>query len=100
MREFSAALERKISDIATRKQVQVLIAKYLVLQIMITLVLYRRAGASLADVVGKLRSWRPILQRCPWRDAISILRLRSVARILLPLAAARWSIALGLDKLV
>jgi glycosyltransferase involved in cell wall biosynthesis len=100
MREFSSALERKISDSATRKQVRGLIAKYLVLQIMITLVLYRRAGASLTDVVGKLRTWRPILRQCPWWDALSILRIRSVARILLPPAAARWSIALGLDKLV
>ena len=100
MGEFSSAVERKISDSATRNDIQGLILRYLALQIMITLVLYRRAGASFADIVRKLWSWRPILKRCTLQDFVAILRLRSVARILLPPTVTRWSIALGLDKLV
>jgi glycosyltransferase involved in cell wall biosynthesis len=100
METFSAAAERKISDNTTRNDVLGLIQRYLALQIMITLVLYRRAGASFADVVRKLWTWRAILQRCTWRDFAAILRLRSVARILLPPTVTRWSIALGLDKIV
>jgi glycosyltransferase involved in cell wall biosynthesis len=100
MREFLSDVEGKISDSATRKDIQGLISRYLALQVVITLVLYRRAGASFVDAVRKLWSWRPILKSCTLKDFVAILRLRSLARILLPPTAARWSIALGLDKLV
>lgn len=98
MADLSTAMERKIPDSATRNAMQGLIWRYLALQIMITLVLYRRAGASFADVVRKLRHWRPILKRCTLQDFTAILRLRSVARILLPSIVTRWLVALGLDK--
>ena len=51
---------------------------------MITLVLYRRAGASLPDIARKLRNWRPMLRQCTWQDVIATLRLRSLGRILMP----------------
>jgi len=98
--EISSAVDRKVSDSAARSDMQGLILRYLAIQIMITLVLYRRSGASFADIVRKLWDWRPMLKRCTLHDFIAILRLRSVARILLPPTVTRWSIALGLDKLV
>jgi glycosyltransferase involved in cell wall biosynthesis len=98
--EISSVVDRKVSDSAARNDMQGHLLRYLASQIMITLVLYRRAGASFADIVRKLWGWRPILKRCTLRNFIAILRLRSVGRILLPHTATRWSIALGLDKLV
>jgi glycosyltransferase involved in cell wall biosynthesis len=98
--EISSAIDRKIADKAVRSDMRGFILQYLASQVMITLVLYRRAGASFVDVVRKLWDWRAILKRCTLRDFVAILRLRSVARILLPSTVARWSLALGLDKLV
>jgi hypothetical protein len=99
MADLSSAMERKIADGAMRTDLQRQIWRYLALQIMITLVLYRRAGASFADVVRKLRHWCPILKRCTLKDFAAVLRIRSVARILLPPTLTRWSLALRLDKL-
>jgi len=100
MEEISAIAKHKIPDRARRLQIQGLTSRYVAHQAMITLVLYRRAGASLTEVVRKLWDWRPMLQRCTLRDFIAILRLRSLGRILLPPRLVRWSIALGLDRLL
>ncbi len=100
MEEISAIAGEKIPDLPRRHQIQKLAIRYLAYQAMITLVLYRRAGASLPDVARKLRDWRPMLSRCTWRDVIATLRLRSLGRILMPAPFARWAISLGLDKFV
>lgn len=100
MDEISALADRKIADPAKRLQIQKLTLRYVVRQAMITLVLYRRAGASLSEIVRKLREWRPMLRRCTLQDFVATARLRSVGRIILPASLARWSIALGLDRLV
>jgi glycosyltransferase involved in cell wall biosynthesis len=100
MEEISAIARHKIPDRARRLEIQKLTLRYVAYQTIITLVLYRRAGASLTDVVRKLWDWRPMLKRCTLRDFIAILRLRSLGRILLPEPLVRWSIALGLDRLL
>lgn len=99
MEEISAIAKRKFPDPVRQRQIQGLTLRYLVHQAMITLVLYRRAGASLLDIARKLRKWRPVLRQCTWQDLMATLRLRSVGRILLPAPLARWSLALGLDRL-
>lgn len=100
MDEVSVLAEGKIADTARRLKVQKLASRYVIHQAMITLVLYRRAGASLAEVVRKLRDWWPMMRRGTWQDFVATLRLRSLGRILMPAPVARWSIALGLDKLL
>ena len=80
-------------------QIKKLALMYLAYQLMITLVIYRRAGASLSEIVQKLWNWRTILKQFPLMDIIAIVRLRSLGRILLPKPVARLSIAVGLDKL-
>jgi glycosyltransferase involved in cell wall biosynthesis len=100
MTELSAAADRTVSDPARRAELRELPWRYLAYQTMVTLVLYRRAGASLAELVRKLRDWRPLLARCTLRDFLATARLRSWGRIILPPALTRWSIALGLDRLV
>lgn len=98
MKEISVIAERKISDGATRHRIQTLTMRYVVFQAMITLVLYRRAGAGLSDVVRKFWDWRKLLKECTWVDLITTVRLRSLARILMPTPVVRLSIALGLDR--
>jgi hypothetical protein len=100
MEQISAIAKQKIPDLPRRRQIQELTIRYLAYQAMITLVLYRRAGASLPDIARKLRDWRPMLNRCTWRDVIATLRLRSLGRILMPARVAKWAISLGLDKFV
>jgi glycosyltransferase involved in cell wall biosynthesis len=100
MGELAADARQTISDPATRRQIRALTWRYLAYQTMVTLVLYRREGASLVDVARKLWRWRPMLQRCTVQDFLATLRLRSLARIVLPAAVTRWSIALGLDRLI
>ena len=75
-------------------QIQKLTSRYVAHQAMVTLVLYRRAGASVIDVVRKLRDWRPWLRRCSLSDFLATARLRSLGRILLPTSIARLSMAL------
>jgi glycosyltransferase involved in cell wall biosynthesis len=99
MKEVSAVAERKISDRATRRQIQRLTWRYLAFQVMITLVVYRRAGASLIDVGRRLWNWRTMLKQCTLIDFMTTLRIRSIGRILLPTPLVRWSIALRLDRL-
>lgn len=99
MEELSAAASRKFPDRARQRQVKGLALRYLAYQAMITLVLYRRAGASLMDIVRKFWAWRTILAHCSLIDFIATARLRSLGRILLPKPMVRLSMALGLDKL-
>jgi glycosyltransferase involved in cell wall biosynthesis len=99
MDELAGAASRKIPDSAKQRQVKGLAQRYLAYQAIITLVLYRRAGASLTDIVRKLWAWRTILTQCSLMDFVATARLRSVGRIVLPKPMVRLSMALGLDKL-
>lgn len=99
MQEVSATAGEKLQDPVKRQKVQRLMSRYVAHQAMITLVLYRRGGASLTDVMRKLRKWRPMLKQCTMADVLAVLRLRSVGRILMPATLARWSMALRLDRL-
>ena len=96
MEELSAAAAQKFPD--RQHQIKRLTLLYLAYQVMITLVLYRRAGASVTDVVRKLWNWRAMLAQCTLMDFFAIVRLRSLGRILLPKPAARLSMTLGLDR--
>jgi glycosyltransferase involved in cell wall biosynthesis len=98
--ELSLAALKKFSNRALQHQIKDLTLRYLAYQVIVTLVIYRRAGASLADVARKLWKWRAILAQCTVMDFIATARLRSVCRILLPKPVIRLSIALGLDKIV
>jgi len=89
MEEISVVAERKIADRTTRRQIQRLTWRYLAFHVMIALVLYRRAGASLIDVVRKLWNWRTMLKQCTLMDFITTLRFRSLGRILLPTPLVR-----------
>ena len=100
MQEISLTAERKIAAPATRHRIQRLAQRYVVQQAMVTLVLYRRAGASLVGAIRTFWSWRPMLRQCTTRDFLAGLRLRSLVRIMLPTPFARLAMALGLDKLV
>ena len=100
MEEISVIAKHKIADHATQLQVQRLTLRYVVHQAMITLILYRRAGASLTQVFQKLWDWRATLRRCTLRDFLATLRLRSLGRIILPAPAIRLAIALRLDGLL
>jgi glycosyltransferase involved in cell wall biosynthesis len=100
MKEISVVVERKISDRATRSQIQRLTWRFVAYQAMITLLLYRRAGASVIDVVRKLWNWRKLLKQCTLMDFITTLRLRTLGRILLPTPVIRWAIVLRLDRLL
>jgi glycosyltransferase involved in cell wall biosynthesis len=98
MQEISLAASQ-LQDPVKRMKIQQLASRYVAHQAMITLVIYRRSGASLADIVRKVRKWRPKLAQCSWSDVLAVLKLRSVGRILLPAHLARVSMALGLDRL-
>jgi glycosyltransferase involved in cell wall biosynthesis len=99
MKEISVVAEQKISDRATRSEIQKLTWRFVAYQAMITLLLYRRAGASVIDIIRKLWSWRTLLKQCTLMDFITTLRFRTLGRILLPAPVIRWSIALRLDRL-
>ena len=98
MKELSAIAARRFSDRPTQDQVRRLTLLYLAYQVMVTLVLYRRAGANLSDVFKKLWNWRAVLGQCTLMDFVTTVRLRSLGRILLPKPMVRLSMALGLDK--
>jgi glycosyltransferase involved in cell wall biosynthesis len=99
MEEISAVTEQKIPDRATRHHIQRLVWRFMAYQAMITLLLYRRAGASSIDAVRKFWKWRAMLKQCTLMDFITTLRFRTLGRILLPAPLIRWSIALRLDRL-
>ena len=99
MSEISDAAAGKISDRANQREIQKLTSRYLAYQAMVTLVLYRREGASMIDAVRKFWSWRTILDRCTLVDFLATMRVRSMGKILLPTPIIRLLIALGLDKL-
>lgn len=99
MEEISAVAEQKIWDRATRLHIQKLAWRFVAYQAMITLLLYRRGGASVINAVQKLWNWRIMLKQCTLMDFITTLRFRTLGRILLPTPVIRWSIALRLDRL-
>jgi glycosyltransferase involved in cell wall biosynthesis len=98
MKEIAAIAARRFSDGVTQDKIKKLSLTYLSYQVAVTLVIYRRAGANLTDVVTSLWNWRAILKQCTLLDFMSTMRLRSLARILLPKALVRLSIAFGLDR--
>jgi len=98
MNEISVVAGQKIPDQAMRQQIQRLAMRYVAYLAMINLVICRRAGASLIDVVRKLWNWRTLLRRCTFMDFVTTARLRSLGRILLPTPLVRWSIMLRLDR--
>ena len=99
MDEISAIAAQKFPDLATQSDIKRWASRYLAFQAMVTLVLYRREGASMTDAVRKFWDWRPMLKRCTLMDFLATARLRSVGRILLPAPLFRLSLALGLGKL-
>jgi glycosyltransferase involved in cell wall biosynthesis len=99
MKEISAVTEKIIPDRETRHHIQRLVWRFMAYQAMITLLLYRRAGASSIDAVRKLWNWRAMLKQCTLMDFITTLRFRTLGRILLPAPVIRWSIMLRLDRL-
>jgi glycosyltransferase involved in cell wall biosynthesis len=100
MEEIADLAEKTIPDPTTRRQIQRLTMRYVAYIAMINLVIYRRAGASLTDIAQKLWSWRALIRRCTITDFTTTLRLRSLGRILLPSPVSRWSVRLGLDRLL
>jgi len=99
MDEISAAATQKFPDRATQRQIRKLSLRYLAYQVMVTLVLYRREGASLTNVVKKFWEWRTNLRQCRLMDFVATARLRTLGRILLPTPVIRWSVALRLDRI-
>jgi glycosyltransferase involved in cell wall biosynthesis len=98
MQEISGIAGKKIPDRATREEIQKLTLRYVAYLAMTNLVIYRRAGARLIDVVRKVGDWRPMLSQCTLMDFIAIMQLRSIGRILLPTPVIRLGIRLGLDR--
>ena len=98
MDEISALAGQKIADRATRREIQKLAFRYVAYLTMTNLVIYRRSGARLIDVVRKLGHWRGILNQCTFMDFLAVMQLRTVGRILLPTPAIRLAIKLGLDR--
>ena len=98
MGEISDVAAHKLLDRARQREIKRLSLRYLAYQTMVTLVLYRREGASLIDSIRKFWNWRTMLRQCTFMDYIATMRLRSLARILLPTPAVRLSIAFKLDK--
>ena len=99
MEELSAVTEKTIPDRATRHKIQRLVWRFMAYQAMITLLLYRRAGASPVDAVRKFWNWRTMLKQCSLMDFMTTLRFRTLGRILLPTPVIRWLMALRLDSL-
>jgi glycosyltransferase involved in cell wall biosynthesis len=100
MEEISAIANDKIPDPARRHEIQRLMLRYTAYYAMNTLVLYRRAGASVADAIRKLWSWRIFLQHCTLTDFTNTLRLRTFGRIVTPDPLSRWLLGCRLDRLL
>ena len=100
MEEISIIIEQQVVDYALRRRLQRLTIRYVAYVAMINLVIYRRSGASLIDVVRKLWSWRKFVGQCTMMDFAATIRLRSLGRILLPKPFVRWSLMLRLDRLL
>jgi glycosyltransferase involved in cell wall biosynthesis len=98
MEEISVLAEHKIANHARRRRIQILTLRYMAYYSMNTLVLYRRAGASVADAIRKLWSWRSVLKRCTLPDFVTTLRLRTLGRIVVPEPMIRWSLRRQLDR--
>jgi glycosyltransferase involved in cell wall biosynthesis len=96
--EISDLMEQKVPNRETRLRMQKIAWRFVAYQAMVTLLLYRRSGASLIKAVQKLWDWRVLLKQCTLTDFVTTLRMRTLARILLPTPVIRWSIARGLDK--
>ena len=99
MEEISLAIEQSVADPALRGHLQRLTTRFVAYVAMINLVIYRRGGAGLLDVMRKLWSWRRLIGQCTLVDFATTLRLRSLGRILLPTPLVRWSLMLRLDRL-
>ena len=100
MKEVSAIAERKISDPRMRRQIQRLATRYTAYTAMTNLVIYRRSGASLVDVMRKVWDWGSLLGQCTITDFLTTMRLRTLGRILLPATLVRWLILSRTDRVL
>jgi hypothetical protein len=95
--KISMAAARLIADVAVRRDVQSHTKRYLAFKAIENLVVYRRNGATLVDVMRQLWSWRKQLRDCTLADFLGSARLRSIARILLPTPAIRLLRQVGIN---
>jgi len=100
MEKISALAERKISDQRTRRQIQRLATRYTAYTAMTNLVIFRRAGASLGDVLRKFLDWGSLIGQCTIADFLTTMRLRTLGRILLPARLVRWLILSRIDRVL
>jgi hypothetical protein len=98
MEEIAEIAERKVADRATLDEIRKLTSRYIAYLAMTNLVIYRRTGARLFDVLRKTGEWRNILHGCSWTDFIATMQVRTLGRILLPTSVVRFAIKLGFDK--
>ena len=98
MKEISVVAERKISDLTVRREIKRLATRYTAYTAMANLVIYRRTGASLADVMRKFWDWGSLIGQCTFADFVTTMRLRTLGRILLPPTLVRWLILLRVDR--
>jgi glycosyltransferase involved in cell wall biosynthesis len=81
---ISDASASVISSEASRRELQDLTAFYVAKKLFDFLVLYRRQGATLRDVVRKLQIWRTQSRQCRLAHFAAALNLRSLTLLLLP----------------
>jgi glycosyltransferase involved in cell wall biosynthesis len=89
--ELSNAAGDLIPDGVTRQEIQNLAGAYLAYKAIQECAVCRQQGASFVDVVQQLWRWRTYWSRCTLWDLLTALRVRSVARILLPTPAIKWT---------
>lgn len=94
MELISDASAGVIADEASRCELQDLTAHYVAKKLFDFLLLYRRQGASLSDVVRRFQFWRAQSRQCTLLHLAAALRLRSVALLLLPAPATRRLLSL------
>ena len=87
--KISAAAARAIADEVVRRDVQGHTKRYVAFKAIENLVISRRNGATLIDVIRQLWGWREKLSDCTLADFLGSARPRSIARILLPTPAIR-----------
>lgn len=94
MEVISDASAGAIADEASRRELQDLTAHYVAKKLFDFLVLYRRQGASLGDVVRRFQLWRAQSRQCTLLHLAAALRVRSLALLLLPAPATRRLLSL------
>ena len=100
VQEISAVVARKVPNPTMRRQIQRLAVRYTAYTAMANLVIYRRAGASLLDVMRKFLDWGSLIGQCTLADFVTTMRLRTLGRILLPPTLVRWLILSRIDRVL